>query len=105
MIPGELFHAKMEAKHMPTSGSDTAVGSRALESRRVLPAWKMGRSDQPTSAHFLNFDASRQPAAASSGSRCSSPHSHMPSKIGIRDFPRSVREYSTLGGIWGYSSR
>ena len=33
-----------------------------------------------------------------------SPHSHIPSSIGIRDLPRSVREYSTLGGICGYSS-
>ena len=28
-----------------------------------------------------------------------SPHSHIPSRIGIRDFPRSVRLYSTFGGI------
>ena len=32
-----------------------------------------------------------------------SPHSHIPSKMGIKDFPRSVRLYSTFGGIWGYS--
>ncbi len=38
-------------------------------------------------------------------SRFLSPHSHIPSKIGIRDLPRSVRLYSTFGGIWGYSSR
>lgn len=34
----------------------------------------------------------------------SSPQSHIVSSIGIRDFPRSVRLYSTLGGICGYSS-
>ena len=28
-----------------------------------------------------------------------SPHSHIPSKIGMRDLPRCVRLYSTLGGI------
>jgi len=33
-----------------------------------------------------------------------SPHSHIPSKIGMSDFPRSVKLYSTFGGIWGYSS-
>lgn len=33
-----------------------------------------------------------------------SPHSHIPSNIGIKDFPRSVRLYSTFGGICGYSS-
>lgn len=38
-------------------------------------------------------------------SRFCSPHSHIPSKIGIRDLPRSVRLYSTLGGICGYSLR
>ena len=32
-----------------------------------------------------------------------SPHSHIPSKIGIKDFPRSVKLYSTFGGICGYS--
>ena len=31
--------------------------------------------------------------------RLCSPHSHIPSKIGIKDFPRSVKLYSTLGGI------
>lgn len=31
--------------------------------------------------------------------RFRSPHSHIPSRIGIKDFPRSVRLYSTLGGI------
>ena len=36
---------------------------------------------------------------------CSSPHVHIWSKIGISDLPRSVRLYSTFGGIWGYSSR
>lgn len=35
----------------------------------------------------------------------SSPQVHILSKIGIRDFPRSVKLYSTFGGIWGYSSR
>lgn len=34
-----------------------------------------------------------------------SPHSHMLSKMGIKDFPRSVRLYSTFGGICGYSFR
>lgn len=34
-----------------------------------------------------------------------SPHSHIASKIGIKDFPRSVKLYSTFGGICGYSSR
>lgn len=34
-----------------------------------------------------------------------SPHSHILSKIGIRDFPCSVRLYSTFGGICGYSFR
>lgn len=38
-------------------------------------------------------------------SRCRSPHSHISSRMGIRDCPRWVRLYSTLGGIWGYSSR
>ncbi len=33
-----------------------------------------------------------------------SPQSHISSKRGMRDFPRSVKLYSTLGGIWGYSS-
>lgn len=33
-----------------------------------------------------------------------SPHSHILSRIGIKDLPRSVRLYSTLGGICGYSS-
>ena len=33
-----------------------------------------------------------------------SPHSHMLSKIGIKDCPLFVRLYSTLGVIWGYSS-
>ncbi len=33
------------------------------------------------------------------------PKPHIWSKMGIKDFPRSVRLYSTLGGIWGYSSR
>lgn len=37
--------------------------------------------------------------------RLLSPHSHMESRMGMRDLPRSVRLYSTLGGIWGYSSR
>lgn len=32
-----------------------------------------------------------------------SPHSHMPSNMGMSDFPRSVRLYSTFGGICGYS--
>ena len=32
-----------------------------------------------------------------------SPHSHIPSRIGIRDLPRSVRLYSAFGGIWEYS--
>lgn len=30
---------------------------------------------------------------------CLSPHSHIISRIGISDFPRSVRLYSTFGGI------
>lgn len=34
-----------------------------------------------------------------------SPQSHIWSRMGIRDFPRSVRLYSTFGGICGYSSR
>ena len=38
-------------------------------------------------------------------SRCFSPHSHIWSRIGMRDFPRSVKLYSTFGGICGYSSR
>lgn len=38
-------------------------------------------------------------------SRFRSPHSHIPSRMGIRDFPLSVRLYSTFGGICGYSSR
>ena len=37
--------------------------------------------------------------------RCLSPHSHIWSRIGMRDFPRSVKLYSTFGGICGYSSR
>jgi len=28
-----------------------------------------------------------------------SPHSHIPSKIGMSDFPRSVKLYSTFGGF------
>ena len=39
------------------------------------------------------------------GRRCFSPHSHIMSRMGISDLPRSVRLYSTLGGICGYSSR
>ena len=35
------------------------------------------------------------------GSLFLSPHSHIPSKIGMSDFPRSVRLYSTFGGIAG----
>ena len=38
-------------------------------------------------------------------SRFCSPQSHISSRMGIRDCPRSVRLYSTLGGLWGYSSR
>ena len=34
-----------------------------------------------------------------------SPHSHIPSRMGIKDFPLFVRLYSTFGGICGYSSR
>ena len=37
-------------------------------------------------------------------SRFLSPHSHIPSRMGISDLPLSVKLYSTLGGIWGYSS-
>lgn len=37
------------------------------------------------------------------GSLFLSPHSHMPSNMGMSDFPRSVRLYSTFGGICGYS--
>ena len=33
------------------------------------------------------------------GSLFLSPHSHIPSNIGMSDFPRSVKLYSTFGGI------
>lgn len=32
-----------------------------------------------------------------------SPQLHIISNSGINDWPRSDNEYSTLGGIWGYS--
>ena len=37
--------------------------------------------------------------------KCSDPHAAICSRMGTRLFPFSVKEYSTLGGISGYSSR
>lgn len=43
--------------------------------------------------------------SSQSSGTCSCPQAHNASRIGISDIPSSVREYSTFGGICGYSLR
>ena len=59
--------------------------------RDVLKTEKLSKKGRKPSG-FLPFSFFH-------GSLFLSPHSHMPSRMGMRDFPLSVRLYSTLGGI------
>lgn len=102
--------------HPMTERSRAASGVLRLKSRRPAasligsgslrrPQRRSLRGGNPHSAG----NHRRRPAFPSPPhafySRFRSPHSHIPSRMGIRDFPLSVRLYSTFGGICGYSSR
>ena len=77
--------------------------------------WKICACPRPALEHpapvsALRSHGERAPPSGfrrrrTSHRRFFSPQSHIWSRIGIRDLPRGVRLYSTLGGIWGYSSR
>ena len=49
--------------------------------------------------HYAQCRLLRNPSYPAFYNLFLSPHSHIPSKMGIKDFPRSVKLYSTLGGI------
>ena len=57
--------------------------------------------DQKTASytHYAQCRLLRNPSYPAFYNLLFSPHSHIPSKMGIKDFPRSVKLYSTFGGI------
>ena len=53
----------------------------------------------------LVFDSLSSEKAYSNDFRYFVPHASMASRIGVRDIPKSLREYSTLGGTSGKTVR